>query len=276
MGPLREPTLDMIYHIDRQLQTFIDFVYSKVDKKDVLFVLTADHGVQPIPELLQKQGLDIARRYLQKDLQKELNDLIEKKYAIAGLVQNYSASQFYLNQSLLSTLSCAQKKKIFKDIKDYLMSIAGIRKAWTFDELMNASIPSYDLDSTIQHQLWKGRSGDLLYSVYPYTLINSYPKGTSHVTEYAYDTHVPLIFYQAERFTTKRISKTVSIRQVPSPLRHCSMFLAPQLLLGKYYLDSLYEVPVRLSKSQHFLLFREAPRKATQFAIRSYHTMTGS
>lgn len=232
-GPAAKTTLDIIYHIDRQLQTFIDYVYSKVDKKEVLFVLTADHGIAPIPELLQTEGLDLARRYLQKDLQKKLNDLIERKYAITGLIQNYSEPQFYLNKDLLNRLGCSQKKKIFKDIKEYLMSIPGIRKAWTFDELLHAQIPSYDLDSTIQHQLFKGRSGDILYSVYPYTMINIHSKGTSHITQYAYDTHVPLIFYQADRFTAKRISKTVSIRQVPVTLATLFDVPRPSAATGK-------------------------------------------
>lgn len=107
-GPAAQPTLDMIYHIDRQLQTFIDYVYSKVDKKDVLFVLTADHGVQPIPELLQKQGFDLARRYLQTDLQKELNDLIEKSMLLQALYK------IIVNHNSISIRACSERSVVHK------------------------------------------------------------------------------------------------------------------------------------------------------------------
>ena len=112
-GPAAQPTLDMIYHIDRQLQTFIDYVYSKVDKKDVLFVLTADHGVSPSLNSFKNRALILQGAICRTDLQKELNDLIERKYAITGLVQNYSEPQFYLNKGLLNTTQLFTKKEDF-------------------------------------------------------------------------------------------------------------------------------------------------------------------
>ena len=95
-----------------------------------------------------------------------------------------------------------------------MLSKKGIRRAWTFDELQKATFADYDLDKYIQRQLYKGRSGQIFYAVSPYTAIDIHPGGTSHITQYAYDTQVPLIFYQPGMFEHKKIAKNVFMPQV--------------------------------------------------------------
>lgn len=104
-GPHCKEAIDMIYHIDAQLKTFIDYLYTLLDKKDVLLVLTADHGIQPIVEQLKKDGLKIAKRYLAQTFIKDMNTLIEKKYGIPAIVQNFKEPQFYLNQKARTALA---------------------------------------------------------------------------------------------------------------------------------------------------------------------------
>ncbi len=213
-GPNSKEAIDMIYHMDAQLQSLFDYIYSRVDKKDVLFVLTADHGIQPIVEQLNKQGLAIAQRYIAQDFIADINALIKKKYGASEIVQNFKEPQFYLDQEKLAQTKPAIRQKIFADIKKYLLAKKGIRHVWTFEELKQTTFADYDLDKYLQRQLYKGRSGQIIYAVSPYTAIDTYPGGTSHITPYAYDTQVPLIFYQPGRFEKKKIVNNVFMPQV--------------------------------------------------------------
>lgn len=213
-GPNSKEAIDMVYHMDAQLKKFIDYVYTRVDKEDVLFVLTADHGIQPIVEQLKKEGLEIAHRYVAQDFIKDMNTLIEKKYGIPSIVQNFKEPQFYLNQQKLAKISYSIRGKIYEDLKNYLLTKKGIRRAWSFDELQKTTFADYDLDKYLQKQLYKGRSGQIIYAVSPYTAIDTYAKGTSHITQYACDTQVPLIFYQAGSIKNKKITNNVYMPQV--------------------------------------------------------------
>ncbi len=217
-GPQSREVIDLIYHMDHQLQEFIHAIYDCVPKEEVLFVMTGDHGAQPIPELVRDRGLTLARRYHYPNIIENINALVEKKYCIKNIIQNFKEPQFYLNQNTLDALSDELKQNIYQEIKQYMLSLPGIRRAWTFDELQNETFEEYNLDKYLQRQLFKGRSGQVLYAVSPYTTIDTYypfgTKGTAHITPFAYDTQVPLIFYQKGRFMKKRITDNVYMPQV--------------------------------------------------------------
>lgn len=213
-GPDSKEAIDMLYHIDVQLKMFIEKLYTIVPRDELLFVLTADHGVQPIPELLKKEGMDLSRRYYAPDLIGAMNELISKKYAIHDFVVAFKEPQFYVDHKKLAQLTEKTKKKIYRDLKNYLLSLPGIRRAWTFEELQKTVFAEYDLDKYLSRQLYKGRSGQIIYSVNPYTHLDTHLKGTSHISQYAYDTQVPLIFYQKGRFEKNRIVQNVYMPQV--------------------------------------------------------------
>ena len=217
-GPYSKEAIDIVYHMDYQLKEFMEAIYGTIPPEDVLFVFTGDHGIQPIPEILREQGLTIARRYQYPHIIEHLNTIIEKKYGVPSIIQNFKEPQFYLNQATLATLSSEQQQVISDEIKEYMLSLPGVRRAWTFDELRKETFESYDTDRYLQRQLYKGRSGQIFYSVSPYTTIDTYfpngKSGTSHITQYAYDTQVPLIFYQKGKFTRKRVVTNVSLSQV--------------------------------------------------------------
>ena len=213
-GPQSKEIIDLIYHIDHQLQEFMTKIYSRVPEEDVLFVLTADHGAPPIPEILKDKGLTLARRLNYPTIIDHINKLIEKKCGIKNIVQNFKEPQLYLNQAVLEALTDEVKNQIYDDIKQYMRSLPGIRRTWTFDELRKESFESYNLDRYMQRQLYRGRSGQIFYATNPYTNLDTCSNGTSHSSEYAYDTHVPLIFYQKGTFMKKRVTKNVYIPQV--------------------------------------------------------------
>jgi predicted AlkP superfamily pyrophosphatase or phosphodiesterase len=76
-GPDSKETIDLIYHLDQQLQKFIRYVQKAVGKKELLWVLTADHGISPMPTTVAQKGYP-AVKYSAKDLVKKLNNKLKK------------------------------------------------------------------------------------------------------------------------------------------------------------------------------------------------------
>ena len=217
-GPNSKETIDLIYHIDRQFNRFIKMMHSRFGKRNVLFVLTSDHGVAPIPEQLHDQGIKMARRVNAKELVAQVNQFTEMKYGISNLVHHFESSQFFFNLSLWQDLSVVKQKAILTDIKTFLNMESYIKNVWTFDELRTMCYEPHDLENYFKQQLFPGRSGQVIVQVYPYVQITRYPKGTTHVTPYEYDTHVPLIIYQGGKFEARHIRKKVWALQLANTL----------------------------------------------------------
>ncbi|MFH1832465.1 MAG: alkaline phosphatase family protein [bacterium] len=218
-GPDSQEAIDLIYHLDKQIDDFMNIVLTKFDAKDVLFALTADHGVQPIQEITKLKGLDQAYRIDAQALIKAMNVRITQKYRINNLVQKFSNVYFVLDHAKLNKLNKKTRKSILHDLKQYLLNQPGIRHVWTKKELEKAHFEPYEKETYYKNQLYNDKPGDLIYMPQPYSLITEYKTGTSHRTPYDYDTHVPLILY-GHNLKHKIIRKRVLAAQLPVTLAH--------------------------------------------------------
>ena len=79
-GPHSLEVIDMLYHIDKQLQKFIRNAIRLVGKYNVAFVMTADHAIMPMPEILSDNGFDMAVRIDSTNFVADLNDYIKYYY----------------------------------------------------------------------------------------------------------------------------------------------------------------------------------------------------
>jgi len=217
-GPDSLEVVDSNYHLDYQIESFMKNVRRMIGAKNVLFVLTADHGVQPIQEIMQKKGYSKARRIMAPKLIKDMNDIAHEKFGIKDIIAGFKGSMFTLNKEKLNELETQQQKELIVSLKKHIEKIDGIKKVWHYDELENAVFEKNALENFYKNQLYKGRSGDLICMPHPYCIITHYSKGCSHETPYDYDTHVPLILYQKSRFERKTFNTKVWMTQLPKTL----------------------------------------------------------
>lgn len=217
-GSFSTEAIDMLYHMDEDIKSFMEYVYTKADPKDVLLVLTGDHGSHPIVDLLADAKLDLARRVDPFKLQALINVRIKRKYGIPKIAVGFNEQQYYLDQAALKKVPKKTRFAIYKDIKKIIEAQPGVRQAWTFDELYTDHFDKFNLDIAWKHQLFKGRSGDIIFSIYPYTNADKHLQGTGHQTPYAYDAQVPLIFYRKGHLEKKVVAKNVSMTQLAPTL----------------------------------------------------------
>ncbi len=213
-GPDSREYLDILYHLDKQLDKFINHLYTKLPSQNILFVLTADHGSMSIPELLQQHKHINALRLDVKNIQKELNAHLEHTYGISPIIRFLEVPDLYLNHAIFDTLPKKKQEAIIQTIKKFLLNIPGIKQIWTYQELAAKSVNHDDILSYYKNQLFPGRSGDLIVQVSPYVYASCHAYGTGHKTPYEYDTQVPLIIYQPTVFEQKTIPDKVWVQQL--------------------------------------------------------------
>jgi Type I phosphodiesterase / nucleotide pyrophosphatase len=217
-GPGRLEIIDMLYHLDQQIKNFIKDIQKIVPPQETLFTLTSDHGCSPLIESVHHQGINFAQRIDQQQFINRINTYVKKNYNLNNLVQALQLPNLYLDQTLLNSLPPETQTKLIADLKNFLRQQTGVKQVWTFDELYNSYFSANQIENYFKNQLFLGRSGSMIMQMYPYVYVTPYTNGADHLSPYNYDTHVPLIFYQQEKFEQKKIIEKVWSLQLANSL----------------------------------------------------------
>jgi len=217
VGPYAREVIDIIYHIDNELMKLISYLENKVGKENILFVLTGDHGVCPIPELLEKEGKEAHRPDVKK-LMNEMNAMVQQKYGMQNFIQNFEPPQFYFDPNQKRNLDKDKIEDICTMLEEFLEKQPGIKHVWSNHDLDERKFKKNSIGSYFKNQRYPGRSGDLFVQIEKNTVFSMYPKGTTHESPYKYDRHIPLAVYQAGKFEKKKIRKKVSTLQLANTL----------------------------------------------------------
>lgn len=180
--------MDSYVNLNRSLARLIDEVERLFGKDKVLFVLSADHGVQPLPEVLAAQGKKVER--LKADvvvaaLEAELSRLLGQ----GPWVETISTSQIYFNHGTMTSRNI-NPGRLFELAKGILLKTPGVRDVLGESEMiagksLEARLYLRGHDST--------RSGDLKILTQPGWLWGNY-NAANHGTAYDDDTRIPVIF----------------------------------------------------------------------------------
>jgi arylsulfatase A-like enzyme len=226
-GPDSMEVIDLVYHLDAQIEKFIDNVYKIVPADEVLFVLTADHGIFEIPEVMNAKGFTMPKRILVRQMMQSMNNLVKRAYGIADIMENFDAPHFYLNKKALAKVSPETRQGILDLLIHFLKRVPGMRNAWTPDQLLAMNPEPNTYEYRFKRQIYPGRNGEIIFHVNPYIMLTPYPNGTSHATPYWYDVHVPLMLYQHNRWQPKRITQPVSTLRLAATLADIIGIQAP-------------------------------------------------
>jgi hypothetical protein len=233
-GPQSREAIDMIYHLDCQIAQFMDRVSDYLKRTDVLYVLTADHGVSPIPELLNKEGYPDACRIDYTKIIQELNCFIDQKFGVSDLACSSLSTQIFFKDAVFKELPGEKQKAILDGAKQKVSEALGVKKVWTYDELMQTWYEHDQIESYYKRQLYPGRSGNLIIQPFPYCIPDEFKTGTGHRTPYEPDVHVPLILYQKHNLEKRVIYDQVWALQLAPSLAH--ILRIPRPSASRYHL----------------------------------------
>lgn len=195
-GPDSHEVLDMTLRTDHLLRQLFDYLDEKVGKDNYAVVLSADHGICPIPELARAAGKG-GGRILPKKLQKDANAFLDGQFAEPGAglawIDALSASSVYLNQRVIADLKVAPAD-VERALAGWLPSQPGIQAAFTRGQLTGPPVRDEDpMLKMCRRSFFAPRSGEVFVITRPYWFLNTRETGTTHGAPHEYDTHVPLM-----------------------------------------------------------------------------------
>lgn len=219
-GPHSIEALDMVYHIDQRIQEILDFAANRYPGVTPLVALTADHGVMPIPEVLNDEGFKLPVRIDAKQLVQDLNTIAKNEFGIEKIIKLVKPPQFFFDRAAFKSLEKPQRHALITRLAEHTRELPYIKRVWTHYDKPETD-PNADFYTELFYsQQYKGRSPHLTTLCAPYTMLTTHSKGTSHDTPYLYDVHVPLVLWKKGSLEKKVIPEPVRVLQLPTTLAH--------------------------------------------------------
>lgn len=193
-GPNSIEMEDTYLRLDRDIESFLNFLDKNIGKGKYLLFLTADHGVAHNPNYMKEVKIP-AGNFEPKELSKDINRQLEPYPVSVDHIEN---SQLYLKlkkdytdsitiPNLLPETPLANLVISLLEQKEYITQAVDLRN------IDKASLPA-PLIQMMKNSYHSKRSGDIQYLPNPAWLEGN-GKGTTHGLWNPYDAHIPLVWF---------------------------------------------------------------------------------
>jgi predicted AlkP superfamily pyrophosphatase or phosphodiesterase len=234
-GPESQEIQDAFIKTDSLLAAFISKIEDRIGKNNVLFILTGDHGVAPVPEKIQDK-VD-AGRFNSKTFVDRLNAHLRSKF---GLLKNNSKyveaslePNLYLNINEIEDAEL-ELPLILEELKLLAKEHKEIEYFLTNDEL---TIMSDDKNiKKFNNNFILGKSGQIMYGLKPFYIFRSDSTGSTHGSLHDYDTHVPFALYGLD-LNSKVITESCSPADIAPTLAELLNIELPGKRSGKSLIE---------------------------------------
>lgn len=217
-GPNSYETLDTLLRIDYYLEIFLKKLKKLIHKKELLIALTADHGVMPLPEYLNSQNKTKHSTIATRESFNEINCI----KSVRNITENHFKTTdlflkgFYLNE-ITANKNNLELEKIRRFIANKISNCPSVERVLTKDEILSHH---HDLDPILE--LYKNsfnieRSPDIFIQRKKFHLEKPIT-GTTHLSPYEYDRHVPFILWGKD-FSHKVITSRFDSRFIAQVMK---------------------------------------------------------
>jgi len=229
MGPQSIELEDVYLRLDRDLAELITYLETTYGKDNFMMFLTADHAAAYVPALLMDLKMN-AGYFNEKQFKDSLKQYMQTTYGDSGLISYVINNQIYLNQALIKQKKI-DKKTMEENLVDFVLGFDGVANAYTSAQLNGAQLINKSA-TLIQNGFNIKRSGNIAFALEPQWLDENDHKGTSHGSTYAYDTHVPLLWY-GWNIKPGYTSEEIDIRDIAPTISALLDIMAPSACTGK-------------------------------------------
>ncbi|MBU3699324.1 MAG: hypothetical protein FGM33_04835 [Candidatus Kapabacteria bacterium] len=201
-GPDSREVQDMYARADRHVANLVDHLDRTVGRANYVLAVTSDHGVAPIPEIIQRQAeqqratID-AGRIREVEIQTRIDSALSKIFGQLAPGTSYVREIFepsiYLNWDRLGS---AEPHRVVDATVRAVASHPGIGIALNAEAIHSGVRPSAIDDKTwsyIRHSTFAGRTGDVVMYPKQYWIIGG--NAATHGTPYDYDRWVPMMIF---------------------------------------------------------------------------------
>ena len=227
-GPQSIELEDTYLRLDQDIADILTHLDAKLGKNQYLVFLTADHAVAEIPSYIKSKRLPGGSFDNGKAIN-EAKSALKKEFGDVELMAGADNYQIYLNHTNLERVHIA-KEAVAKVLEKSFKNQAGFAELVDMRAAGSSPIPALYREMIINGYN-QSRSGDFMYLLKP-QWFSGYKTGTSHSSLYAYDTHVPLLFF-GWNVKPKEINQRTHISDIASTLANWLKINEPSGSIGK-------------------------------------------
>lgn len=231
-GPDSHEVMDMTLRTDRMLSDFFRFLDQRVGLKNCTIVLTADHGIPPIPERVKTRHPGAsAGRVDNARLLKTCEAALDRAFGPQPdgrrwLVVDESSLLFLRDVLKDKGVAPAAAQQV---VRDALLTLEFVEAAYTRADLEQGRAAG-EYGPAMLLSFNAARSGDIYYQMSPFWVDRK--QGTNHGTPYTYDVHVPLVWF-GQGVTPGKYSQRVGVDDVATTLANILGLPAPPMSQGR-------------------------------------------
>ncbi len=219
-GPLSQEIQDHLLRLDACLENFFAWLEANIGLQNCCIVLTADHGVLPMPEELRRRGFEAARLN-EEEMRQEIVNILQDQAVAHTEAQADSLFVCMLNGVYLSEDTTAVESSPtpipLPQLAEKLQALSFVTKVFTASTLAAQDQQAEDFIARFRHSYFAGRSPEVLWHRKPFFLLGGQgPYGTDHGSEFDYDTHVPMVFWGPAFRAGKYEEKVATVDLAPT------------------------------------------------------------
>jgi arylsulfatase A-like enzyme len=236
-GPDSPEVREVSIRTDRLIDQLFACLEKEVGMANVLVVLTADHGVAPLPEVQAARRMPGGRLSAQ-DVGAAVQAALEKRYGPGDWITAISEQAIYLNLDLIARNNL-DRADVARAGASAALTVPHVFRAYTRERLMNGAAMEDQVGRRVMNGYSMRRGGDIIVLLEPYWMFTA--TGTTHSATYSYDAHVPLIFMGAG-IRPGLYFETVAVNDLAPTLAAILQVETPSGSMGRV-LDEIFAAP---------------------------------
>ena len=194
-GPDSHEVMDSMLRLDRVLAAILERLDREVGLARCVVVLTADHGVAPLPEG-SREGR--GGRIKVAELDAAVQQALDGAFGALPKGETWFARDnlsYHLRPGALAARSVSAKDAGVV-VKTALRATPVVAEAYTREEILAAEPAGDSVLAMVRRSYHAERGRDVIIVPKPYFMVKP-SSGSTHATPYDYDTHVALVFFGA-------------------------------------------------------------------------------
>jgi hypothetical protein len=190
LGPDSREVHEMALRTDTVLEKLFQAVGKQVGLEHVVVILTADHGVAPVPELNIQRHMP-GGRLSPATITKTAETALKERYGDFPWILSTQEASLYLNQVLIAQHKL-DPEEVNRTAAAALAALPHVFRVFTRQQLLEGLAPHDLVGRRVMNGYYMRRGADVEVLLEPYFILTA--TGATHGTVFSYDSHVPVIF----------------------------------------------------------------------------------
>jgi arylsulfatase A-like enzyme len=210
------------------LGDFLEFVDQTAGLHRTLVILTADHGVAPLPEYSRELG-DAAERLRLGEIYRGISEYLGDEFGDENWFTSSSHGWIQVDRAKATELG-VDANSIVNKAREYIETLDTVVAVFSRNDLLEDREPQSRIEELLRRSFYPNRLGDL-YLVHPPLSLWQTGLATNHQSPYDYDRSVPLIL-RGPGIRPGVYEEPVAIVDIAPTLAHMLGLTAPNALEG--------------------------------------------